>query len=76
MDRWTMEDLERTDDITFAIAILDERRSKLTPYSPLGLKLQQAQNTLRTIREERDRYLESITAGAAAPEEAADETDL
>ena len=61
MDRWTMEDLERTDDIDFAIAILNERRAKLTPYSPLGTKLTETVHTLNTIKEERDTQRIGVT---------------
>lgn len=32
MDRWKMRELKETDDITFAIQILYERRRGLTPY--------------------------------------------
>lgn len=60
MDRWTMDELERTDDLTFAISILDERRSRLNRYSPLSLKIQAAQSTLRRIKDEQDRFMERI----------------
>lgn len=65
MDRWTMEDLERTDDIDFAIAILNERRAKLTPYSPLGTKLTETVHTLNTIKEERDKYIAKLAEATA-----------
>ena len=65
MDRWTMEDLERTDDIDFAIAILNERRAKLTPYSPLGTKLTETVHTLNTIKEERDKYIAKVAEATA-----------
>lgn len=61
MDRWTMRELKETDDIDFAIAILNERRRGLTPYSPLGMKLAEAAHTLATIKNEKDRYLARIS---------------
>lgn len=74
MDRWTMRELKETDDITFAIQILYERRKGLTPYSPLGMKLAEAAHTLSEIKAERDRYLERLSA-VCAPSEAADEKE-
>lgn len=71
MDRWTMRELKETDDITFAIQILYERRKGLTPYSPLGMKLSEAAHTLSEIKAERDRYLERLSA-VCATQEAAD----
>lgn len=76
MDRWTMRELKDTDDITFAIQILYERRRGLTPYSPLGMKLSEAAHTLADIKVERDRYLERLAAVSNPPEAAyAQETD-
>lgn len=46
MDRWTIKEINETDDFRFAAAILVERRSKITPYSPLGQKLDHAIRTL------------------------------
>ena len=40
-------------DLDFAICILTERRNKVSPYSPLGLKLDQARRTLNKIRNEK-----------------------
>lgn len=60
MDRWTMDELERTDDLTFAICILDERRSRLNRYSPLSMKIQAAQQTIRRIKEAQDRFIQEI----------------
>lgn len=50
MDRWTNKALSETDDITFAIEILDERARKVCPYSPLALKIKQTQATLHGLR--------------------------
>lgn len=61
MDRWTMEELEKTDDLEFAAAILDERARKLTPYSPLGLKLKEARSTLLSIKRELDKCYQGIS---------------
>lgn len=60
MDRWTMQELKETDDITFAICILDERRKGLTPYSPLGMKLKEAAITLSRIKDETEKYRAAI----------------
>lgn len=74
MDRWTMDELAKTDDISFAIAILNERRRRLTPYSPLAIKLQEAEHTLHGIKREKDDYLARIsgigTGPAPEPEDA------
>lgn len=67
MDRWTMYDLERTDDLTFAICILNQRKNNLNPYSPLSAKLAQSIHTIEDIKTERDRFIEKI-ARQAAPE--------
>lgn len=64
MDRWTMEELESTDDITFALSILNQRRNGLNPFSPLSMKLQQAAATLERIKEERDKYIAKISTPA------------
>ncbi|MBO5863969.1 MAG: hypothetical protein J6Q59_06850 [Paludibacteraceae bacterium] len=50
MDRWKAAELKDIDDIDFAIAILDWRRMKVTPYSPLGVKLAQAIRTLEKLK--------------------------
>lgn len=65
MDRWTMRELKETDDITFAIQILYERRKGLTPYSPLGMKLAEAAD-----RQENDaEVLEDVTDFSDCDEE-------
>lgn len=46
MDRWTIKQLNSMGDLEFAAAILNERRNKVTPYSPLGIKLASAARTL------------------------------
>lgn len=61
MDRWTIEELEKIDDIDFAVAILNERRNRLNPYSPLSTKLRETVNTLTMIRAEKERFLGRIT---------------
>jgi hypothetical protein len=53
MDRWTMQQLKDTDDLTFAVAILNERRRKLNPYSPLAEKLKAAVRTIEKIKEDK-----------------------
>lgn len=62
MERWTMQELKETDDITFAICILNERRRTLTPYSPLGMKLAEAAHTLHAIKTETEAYLARVSA--------------
>ena len=79
MDRWTMRELKETDDITFAILILQERRRFLSPYSPLGMKLAEAAHTLSKIKEEKDRFLAGVaaaTGGESLPDGDDDTTDL
>ncbi|WP_195985339.1 hypothetical protein [Clostridium sp. D33t1_170424_F3] len=46
MDRWTIKQLNSMSDLEFAAAILNERRNKVTPYSPLGIKLASVAHTL------------------------------
>lgn len=46
MDRWTIKRLNSMDDLAFTAAILNERRIKLMPYSPLAIKLASAARTL------------------------------
>ena len=65
MDRWTHEELKNTDDISFAIQILYERRKSLNPYAPLYGKISQAVNTLAMIREEKEKFIVKITHGAS-----------
>ena len=43
MEKWTIELLKNTDNIDFAICILNERKNKLTNiYSPLSKKISQS----------------------------------
>lgn len=51
MDRWKIDELRNIGDIDFAIAILDERKRKVSPYSPLAVKISQTQKTLRNLKE-------------------------
>lgn len=60
MDRWTIEELQNTDDITFAISILNQRLNNLNPFSPLSMKLNHAIKTLEMIKEEKDKYIARI----------------
>ena len=51
MNRWTIKELGEIDDIGFAIAILNERRTELTnPYAPLAKKIEEAIKTLESLR--------------------------
>lgn len=51
MDRWTIADLKARDNLTFAIDILNERRMKVSRYSPLGTKLAEAAYELGQLRD-------------------------
>lgn len=61
MDRWTQEELQRTDNIEFAICIMNERRNRLNPYSPLSMKLGASIKILSEIRDERTVYLNRLS---------------
>lgn len=50
MERWTIKALQETDDITFAMCILSERREGLNQEAPLAKKLQSAYHTLDNLR--------------------------
>jgi hypothetical protein len=50
-----MNQLQETDDLTFAVAILNERRNKLNPYTPLAKKLSNAVNTINEIKNIRNK---------------------
>lgn len=72
MDRWTIQQLNETKDIDFAIAILNERRKKVNPYAPLGEKFARTISTLENLRDdarvkERDSTPESNKSDAPAP---------
>ena len=53
MSKWTMEQLNNTDNLLFAISILNERRNKLNPYSPLAEKLAATAREIEKIRGEK-----------------------
>lgn len=63
MDRWTMKELGNLTDLEFAAAILMERRRKVTPYSPLGQKLDHARYTLLDLaaKEKAERQVIHLT---------------
>lgn len=42
MERWTMKEMDKLNSFEFATAILYERKAKVIPYSPLGVKLSEA----------------------------------
>jgi hypothetical protein len=49
---WTIQRLNETDDIDFAITILNERRNHLTnQYAPLAQKIGKAIGTLNRLKE-------------------------
>lgn len=49
-NRWTIEELKRTDDLMFAMCILSERREKLNQEAPLAKKIAKAYHTLSAMR--------------------------
>lgn len=51
MERWTIKALKETDDITFAMCILSERREGLHQEAPLAKKLRSAYHTLDDLRQ-------------------------
>lgn len=54
MARWTVKELNEIDNISFAIAILNERRQSTTNvYSPLNTKISLAIRELDHIKSER-----------------------
>lgn len=61
MDRWTQAELKSTDNISFAIQILYERRKGLNPYAPLYQKISEAVSELADIREEKQKYIAGIS---------------
>lgn len=49
---WTIKRLNETSDIDFAVAILNERRNKLTNvYSPLSEKIGKSIQTLEKLKD-------------------------
>lgn len=51
MKIWTMEKLNSTDDLSFAIQVLQDRGKGLDRYSPLSRKLSETADTLAKIRD-------------------------
>ncbi len=64
MNRWTQNELNNTDDLSFAIKILYERRKGLNPYSPLYNKISHAVRTLTMIQEEKEKFIAKIVQDA------------
>jgi len=50
VNRWTIKELKDTDDITFAMCILSERREGLNQEAPLAKKLRSAYHTLDELK--------------------------
>ena len=49
--RWTKKELKEIDDLSFAIAILYERKGTITnPYAPLNEKINEAIRTLADLK--------------------------
>lgn len=63
MDRWTQAELKSTDNISFAIQILYERRKGLNPYAPLYQKISEAVSELADIREEKQKFIAGVAKG-------------
>lgn len=51
MERWTTKTLDGTDDLLFAVSILNERANKLNPHAPLCKKLKSAAHTINRLWE-------------------------
>lgn len=51
MNKWTIKQLNETDDLLFAISILNERKLKLNPFSPLAEKISRTVARLNKIRD-------------------------
>lgn len=75
MDRWTMAELKSTDNLSFAIQILYERRKGLNPYAPLYQKISEAVTELVTIRSEKQKFIARISQGEAQPEQEAEDEE-
>ncbi len=69
MDRWTQDELNNTDNLLFAVSILNERRNKLNPYSPLATKLAAAAREIEEIRGAKLRFLSAISRQETGGEE-------
>lgn len=63
MDRWTQAELKSTDNISFAIQILYERRKGLNPYAPLYQKISEAVSELADIRAEKQKFIAGVAKG-------------
>ena len=50
MNKWTVCELNKTDDITFAMSILAERKALFNPNAPLAQKIAKAISILDRIR--------------------------
>jgi hypothetical protein len=50
-ERWTINHLKETDDLTFAIRVLLERKEELNRYAPLAQRIQKVINELRELRD-------------------------
>lgn len=50
MRRWTIKQINETDDLTFAMCIMSERREMLNQEAPLAKKLRSAYHTIDHLR--------------------------
>jgi len=50
--RWSIKELKETNDLKFAICILNERASELNMYCPLYKKIRQAVATIESTQRE------------------------
>ena len=67
-DRWTQEELERTDDIDFAISVLEDRAAGLRRMSPLAQKIRETVGYLAHVKREKEKYLRRIITTGEAQE--------
>ncbi len=61
-NRWTIKQINETDDLTFAMCILSERREMLNQEAPLAKKLRSAYHTLDSLRNRRSIMAEKKAA--------------
>lgn len=69
MDRWTLNELKNTDEITFAIKMLRDRQKTLNAYSPLSKKIGESIRYLEAMKREKDLFLERISSPARPADE-------
>ncbi len=77
--RWTAKQLNETDDLTFAMCVLSERRELLNQESPLAKKLQRVYRVLEELRDmcrEHQHYAEGMLSTQDAIYKAAERMNI